>query len=429
MHCLQNFTTEEILNKHKKLCLLINDTQSPIYEKGIIKFENYDNQILFPFKVYADIECYTKKINKEVNEHTTLYQKHKPNSVCAKLVCFDNKYTHPTKIFTSDDCINKFLCWVFKKHKYCKEIIEEHFNKKLKMSLEDEENFQNSNQCWICTQEIIKDKVRDHCHITGNFRDAAHKECNSKLKISKKLPVIFHNLEGTDGHIIFRELNSFRNIDIQVIPKSTEKYMSIVINKNIIFLDSLQFLKASLDELADNLEDTDFKHLLSEFSKDKLEILKGKDAYPYDWVNNYNKFLYPKLPPKKDFYSPIKAKRGKGDGHISDEQYAYLQNVWKEFRFKTFKGFHKHNLRKDVLLLADVFEKFITTSLKYYNLDPCHYYSAPGLPWDAMLKMSKIKLEKISDSEKHLFIEDGMRGGICQVSKTYKIKYSIMHRL
>ena len=61
MHCLQNFTTEEILNKHKKLCLLINDTQSPIYEKGIIKFENYDNQILFPFKVYADIECYTNK--------------------------------------------------------------------------------------------------------------------------------------------------------------------------------------------------------------------------------------------------------------------------------------------------------------------------------------------------------------------------------
>ena len=69
-------------------------------------------------------------------------------------------------------------------------------------------------------------------------------------------------------------------------------------------------------------------------------------------------------------------------------------------------------MRKDVLLSADVFEKFITTSLKYYNLDPCDYYSAPGLSWDAMLKMAKmtkIKLEKISDSEKHLFIEDGIR--------------------
>ena len=174
----------------------------------------------------------------------------------------------------------------------------------------------------------------------------------------------------------------------------------------------MQFLKASLDELSDNLEYTDFKHLLSEFSKDKLELLKGKDAYPYDWVDNYKKFLYPKLPPKKDFYSSLKAKRGKGDGHISDEQYAHLQNVWKEFRFKTFKDFHKNYLRKDVLLSADVFEKFITTSLKYYNLDPCHYYSAPGLSWDAMLKMTKmtkIKLQKIGDSEKHPFIEDGMR--------------------
>ena len=125
------------------------------------------------------------------------------------------------------------------------------------------------------------------------------------------------------------EFNNFKNIDIQVIPKSTEKYNSIIIYKNITFLGSLQFLKASLDELADNLEYTDFKHLLSEFSKDKLEILKGKDAYPYDWVDNYKEFLYLKLPPKKDFYSSLKVKRGKGDGHISDEQYAHLQNVWK----------------------------------------------------------------------------------------------------
>ena len=69
----------------------------------------------------------------------------------------------------------------------------------------------------------------------------------------KKLPVIFHNLEGYDGHFIFRDLKNFINITIQVIPKSTEKYMSIIINKKIIFLDSMQFLKASLDNLAANL--------------------------------------------------------------------------------------------------------------------------------------------------------------------------------
>ena len=155
-------------------------------------------------------------------------------------------------------------------------------NKKLKKTTKYEKTCQNSNDCWICNEKIIKDKVRDHCHITGKFRSPANRECNSKLRIPRKLPIIFHNLEGYDGHIIFKELNNFDNIDIQVIPKSSEKYMSIIINRNIVFLDSLQFLKASLDTLAGNLQDSDFKHLLSEFPKDKLKALRKKDAYPYE---------------------------------------------------------------------------------------------------------------------------------------------------
>ena len=75
--------------------------------------------------------------------------------------------------------------------------------------------------------------------------------------------------------------------------------------------------------------------------------------------------------------------------------------------------------KKDVLLLADVFEKFIDTCLKFYGLDPCHYFSSPGLSWDAMLKMTDVKLEKISDIDKYLFIEKGLRGGISYIAKRY----------
>ena len=71
-----------------------------------------------------------------------------------------------------------------------------------------------------------------------------------KLQIPRKLPFIFHNLEGYDGDLIFREFNNFKDIDIQVIPKTNERYMSIIINRNIVFLDSLQFFKESLDKLA-----------------------------------------------------------------------------------------------------------------------------------------------------------------------------------
>ena len=138
------------------------------------------------------------------------------------------------------------------------------------------------------------------------------------------MPIIFYNLEGYDGHLVFRVLNKYKDININISPKSSEKYMTVIIDNSLVFLDSLQFCKASLDTLAGNLEDKDFKHLMSEFPEDKLELLRKKDSYPYEWVDSYKKFIYPRLPPKKAFYSSIDdGKRGKGDGHISDEQYLH----------------------------------------------------------------------------------------------------------
>ena len=86
---------------------------------------------------------------------------------------------------------------------------------------------------------------------------------------------------------------------------------------------------------------------------------------------------------------------------------------------KNMGDYHNHYLKKDVLLLTDVFEKFIDICLKYYGLDPCHYFSSPGLSWDAMLKMADIEFEKISDISKYLFIEKGLRGGIFYITKRY----------
>ena len=245
MSCLQSFSTKEILNSLKERCLLINDTQAVKYETAIIKFKNFNKQIPIPFKIYADSECLLKRININKGGYTKLYQKHIPNSIGPKLVCIDNKFTLPTKIFTGSNSIKGFLEWIFEQKRYCNQIINKHFNKKLKMTIEDEDNYQNSQDCWIYNQKVInnKDKTRDHCHITGKYRGAAHKKCNSELRIPKKLPIIFHNLEGYDGHLIFRELNNFKDIDIHVIPTKNERYMSIIVNNSIVFLDSLQFCK------------------------------------------------------------------------------------------------------------------------------------------------------------------------------------------
>ena len=140
------------------------------------------------------------------------------------------------------------------------------------MTREQDDIYNTTDTCWICSNEIKEDKVRDHCHITGKYRGAAHRNCKSKLKTRKKLSIIFHNLEGYDGHFIIKALSHFQNIKIEVIPKSAEKYMSIIINKNITFIDSMQFLNSSLDTLVKNLENGDFKHLTYKFSREHLDL-------------------------------------------------------------------------------------------------------------------------------------------------------------
>ena len=99
MSCLQNFTTEEILSNHKKQCLLINGCQAVNYESGIIKFTNHNKQIPIPFKIYADTECFLKRVNSYKGEPTIKYQEHIPNSIATKLVCIDDRFALPSIIF------------------------------------------------------------------------------------------------------------------------------------------------------------------------------------------------------------------------------------------------------------------------------------------------------------------------------------------
>ena len=164
----------------------------------------------------------------------------------------------------------------------------------------------------------------------------------------------------------------------------------------------MEFMNSSLVKIFKNLADSNFKYLTEKCSSKNLELSRQKDAYPYQYMNSFERFSEETLPDKKCFYSSVKdgTTDGNGeklDGHISNEDYLTCNKIWNEFNMKNIGDCHDYYLKKDVLLLADVFEKFIDMCLKFYNLDPCHYFSSPGLTWDAMLKMTGVKLEKISD--------------------------------
>ena len=134
--------------------------------------------------------------------------------------------------------------------------MKKHFNKNLIMSEEKVHLFQQSNSCWICKKLVNHEdeKVRDHCHITSKFRGATHWSCNINFQLTKRIPVMFHNLKGYDSHLIFSVLHKF-NVKINVIPNGLEKYMAFFLNKNLVFIDSMQYMNSSLDKLVKNLSD------------------------------------------------------------------------------------------------------------------------------------------------------------------------------
>ena len=173
---------------------------------------------------------------------TQKYQDHIPCSFAYKLACVDDKFTKPIVVFSGENAAYEKI---HKGFEYCKKVMKKHFNKNLIMSEEEEHLFQQSNSCWICKKLIDNDeeKVRDHCHVTGKFRGAAHWSCNINLQLTKNVPVIFHNLRGYFSRLIFCELNKF-DVKIDVIPNRLEKYRTFFLNKNLVFIDSMQFMNS-----------------------------------------------------------------------------------------------------------------------------------------------------------------------------------------
>ena len=189
--------------------------------------------------------------------------------------------------------------------------------------------------------------------------------------------------------------------------------MAFTIDKNLVFIDSMLFMNSSLDSLVKNLPDNDFKYLSKEFSGEFLRLVKEKLVYSYEYMDSFKTFSEDKLPDRSKFFSSLK------DECISEKDYLKAADVWNVLKMSTMGDHHDLYLKTDVLLLGEVFEKFINTCLYYYGLDPCHYFSSPELSWDAMLKMNGIELDLIHDIDMHLFIEKGMRGGISYIVKRH----------
>ena len=411
--CLHACSSEELLRKHQEYCLN-HKAQKLYFPQEDVKFKAIAKQQRAPFIIYADFESCTEK-----EEDGTKYQHHRVNSFAFKTVSPYEKRNIVS--YRGDNAGNRFMEMIIEE----RDRIVEKLKNAAPMVLTDEDKaaFDQATKCYICEEPIqAKEKVRDHDHMSGKFRGAAHNKCNLNLRYRKTqqgkqdsfiIPIVFHNLRGYDSHIVMQDIGKQKE-EIQVIANTLEKYISFSIGQ-LRFIDSFQFMSTSLEKLVNNLAaegKEKFRNVAEEFP-DKIDLLLRKGVYPYDYVDHPSKFEDTELPSKDAFYSEL-SKQG-----ISDVDYQHAQKVWEVFGCTNLGDYHDIYLKSDVLALADVFENFRNVCMTTYSLDPAHYYTSPGLSWDAMLKYTKVQLELIKDNDMYLMMEKGIRGGISVISQKF----------
>ena len=426
--CLNSFISEENLNNHKKLCLKYNKKSEKILlpkEKSILKFEKIEHMIKTPFTIYYDIETYNQHLKKtkqfkkiENTEHEKLL---KPYLIGYILKCnYNEKFSKKCQIFVGEECIEKFILnLIFTERKYIYKIIKENFNKSIETN-PDLTNF-DVNTCHLCNKKINNKPVKNHCHFTSKMLGYAHNKCNLRYKFKKDnvndkylINVFAHNSQNFDQSFLIRALQNLDNkIPFSCLPRNSNKFISLQIG-SFIFKDSYLFLNKSLDYLTGTINDDDRISLKQEFGKN-YQLLTKKGIYPYDYFDNTKKYYEQKLPNKNEFFNKINNKS------ISDEDYEHAKNVFEKFECENLLDYSILYLKTDICHLADVFQKFSNFAYKTYNLYPTHSYTLPGFSWQAMLKMTKIELELISDPDMYLFLIDTIRGGISVCNKKHVI--------
>ena len=232
--CFTHYTKNELLQKHILYCSTNETVAVKMPPRNtMLCFKNYHKQLPIPFVVYADFECFTKPVNtcnpNPDYSYSYNYQKHEPSGFCLYINGIDPNTKFEPILYTktkSTDDISKIF--VNKLAKVTNKIYNDFYCRPMPLKLTPDEqiSFDKAETCHICKKELLTDKVRDHCHFTGQYRGAAHNSCNLQCRKPMILPVIFHNLQGYDAHLFIKQLACLPG-ELNCIPSTEEKYISL----------------------------------------------------------------------------------------------------------------------------------------------------------------------------------------------------------
>ena len=393
LNCFHSYRTKNKLDAHNKICENHEycHIEMPTKDNNIIKYNQGEKSIKLSFIVYADLECLLEKMSTCYNtleeSSTTKINRHTPSGYSIFTHCSFDKSKNKLDYYRGEDCITKF-CKDLREH--ATKIINYEKKDTIPLTKKEEENYNNQKVCYICKKEFDKSdkkhhKVRDHCHYSSKYRGAAHNICNLRYKMSKEIPIIFHNGSTYDYHFIIRELVKEFEGNFECLVENTEKYItfSVSIKKRIEnkdmeitykikFIDSFRFMATSLSKLVDNLtegihsdkcinckSDISYmkvidetlifrcfnckknykkeinKELIERFAStykfcnkdfNKFVMLLRKGVYPYEYMDGWEKFNETSIPGKESFYSNLTME------NITEMDYAHANNVFKTFK-------------------------------------------------------------------------------------------------
>ena len=445
--CFANYQTEDKLNSHLQDCTLLSPGKAvrksvphcrkcedydvncgECLDKTKLSYRRYHTQQIIPVYLVADFESFSRKLPD--HETTGLISQHVPLTYGIKIVV-SPPYRHLP-------CFQPFIGKVQVgryKENLSKEFLERvlRLGSRLKATIRDQqvplkwregekEMFEEAVDCHICHKTLDDSRVPDHDHLNGHFRGAAHSACNLNYNLKNlKIPIIFHNLKGFDSKMIMTDIGMMEEKwqkNLSVLVQNSEQFKSLSLG-GITFIDSLQHLPCSLDQLTKNLVNKGvspetFPHLHMEFGHlppEKFALLLRKGVFPYSWVDSPDKLLQSSLPSREAFFNDLSSEE------CSQQDYAHAQSIWREFEMETFQDYLELYLRTDVLLLADVMEGYQRLTLKNFDLEPLWYMTAAALTFDAALKFTGVTLELPTDIDMVNFLMKGVRGGLSYIAK------------
>ena len=420
-NCLSSYSIQSELITHKKLC---GDKKKSVYipcKKTHIKWDEYYQKMPLYSLIIADFEAtYEPILNEIIPDCKTI-------DICKQIPCCNgyyiiNKLTNlpiDSGYYKSPFGLNN-VEWFLNRVNNIEFQMSEFFKQNIKprITMKSNNAFLKSKICWLCDNKFvnINDKVVHYCKMTGNYLGTAHQSCIDyviKASQHKFIPILYHNFSKYDSHMFFSELINSKvdRIDLSVIPRSNEEYMNLNFGC-IKFLDSMRFLPASMESLTESLKDEDYIHLKKNFPN-HWSLLKNKLAYLYEFYKTL-----------EDYEKPIQLLLEAGDqAYFSQTKNESPDNVEIDRTNQIIKLFNIKNGREitelynkaDVILLADIFEKFINVSITEFGINPLYHISLPGTTWSNGLKYTKVELELIKNVDLFQMFESGIRGGVSGV--------------